>query len=302
MTQTLRARSMIGRATEYFRKLQPEICTALEKADGSARFVPTLWEHPFSGGGDSRVIQHGALFEKGGVNFSAVESPLNELLAGRLGVKPQRVHAAGISLILHPESPMIPTVHFNLRYLELEDGDGWFGGGIDLTPYYLFEDDVVHFHSTLKAACDRFDPHRYPDFKRRCDSYFQVKHRNEARGVGGIFFDYLRDDPDRTFDFVESVGASFLPSYLPLVERRKSAPWGAHEKEWQLHRRGRYVEFNLVYDRGTLFGLETGGRPESILLSLPPSASWDPAFRVEPGSREAKLVDVLRTPKDWVTL
>jgi coproporphyrinogen III oxidase len=234
------------------------------------------------------------------VNFSGVTSQLSSTLAARLGVEAQPIFATGISLVLHPHSPMIPIVHMNLRYLELAGGDGWFGGGADLTPCYLYEEDAVHFHQTLKGVCDRHDPTFYPVFKQWCDEYFFIKHRAEARGVGGIFFDYLREEKEKTWLFIQELGDAFTGAYLPIAGRRKQEPWGAHEKQWQLLRRGRYVEFNLVYDRGTLFGLETEGRTESILMSLPPEVQWRYNVQPEEGSREAALLAVLRQPRSWV--
>jgi coproporphyrinogen III oxidase len=288
------------RAERYFRELQSAICRGLEEADGGAAFGEDLWDHAGgSGGGATRVIAGGAVLEKGGVNFSSVRSMLSPALAGRMNVPPQEVFATGISLVLHPASPMIPTVHMNLRHLRLASGDAWFGGGADLTPWYLFEEDARHFHATLRAACDAHPCASYGEYKRWCDEYFTIKHRGETRGIGGVFFDYRRDDPEAFFAFVRELGDAFLPAYLPIVERRKAEPWGAPEKRWQLLRRGRYVEFNLVYDRGTLFGLETNGRTESILMSLPPDASWEYNHAPAAGSREADLLRALRQPRTW---
>ena len=284
----------------YFEQLQSHICSKLEAVDGKTKFKEENWSHREDGGGRTRVLEHGNVFEKAGVNYSAVMSALTETLAARMNVKPQNIFATGLSLVLHPFSPMVPAVHLNLRYLELANGDAWFGGGSDLTPYYLFEDDVRHFHSTLKTVCDRHDPSFYTHFKKWCDEYFFVKHRGETRGIGGIFFDYQRENSDAMFSFVQSVGQAFLDAYIPIVERRRAEPWGEKEKEWQLIRRGRYVEFNLVYDRGTLFGLETRGRTESILMSLPPEVKWVYGHMPASGSREAKLLEVLKNPRDWV--
>lgn len=292
--------SIKQQAQAYFRQLQDEICAALEKVDGKASFVEDRWVHGTGGDGRTRVLQNGGLFEKASVNYSAVTSELNEKLAERMQVQPQDVFATGISLVLHPHSPMVPTVHLNLRYLELANGDAWFGGGTDLTPYYLFDEDARHFHRTLKAICDKYQPTWYTYFKQWCDNYFYIKHRKEARGVGGIFFDYQREDLETIFCFVQELGFAFLQAYLPIVERRQNEPWGERENEWQLIRRGRYVEFNLVYDRGTLFGLETGGRIESILMSLPPEVKWVYDFQVEPHSREEELLKVVQKPREWV--
>lgn len=284
----------------FFEQLQADIRAALEKTDGVGTFSVDLWERPGGGGGTACVMQDGALFEKGGVNISEVYGQLPEALVHSMNVATPQFYATGISLVLHPWSPMIPTVHMNYRYFEQNDGTSWFGGGSDLTPSYPFTEDIVHFHRALKHACDAHDPDFYPRFKHWCDEYFFIRHRHESRGVGGIFFDYLKGDPARNFAFVRSAGGAFLESYLPIVERRRNTPWGDQERRWQLIRRGRYVEFNLVYDRGTLFGLETGGRAESVLMSMPPEARWEYAPQPEPGSREAELVAILSQPREWI--
>jgi coproporphyrinogen III oxidase len=289
------------RVRNFFRGMQDYICRELEALDGTACFHGDEWERPGGGGGLTRVVQDGTLFEKGGVNFSEVSGLLPERIAQAMGVEPREFFATGISLVLHPRSPMIPTVHANYRYFELERGDSWFGGGSDLTPYYPCEEDAVHFHRTLKAACDVHDLSYYPRFKQWCDEYFFLRHRKEARGFGGIFFDYLRGKPEHTFGFVRSAAEAFLPSYVPVVARRRSEQWGEQERRWQLIRRGRYVEFNLVYDRGTMFGLETEGRTESILMSLPPVACWEYDHKPVEGSREAALLAMLAHPRTWVT-
>ena len=289
-----------ARSSAFFQESQEKICSVLEKLDGRGSFVRDRWSHPQGGGGDTRVIENGGVFEKGGVNFSDVSGHLYDKLAERLGVASQPFQATGISLVLHPLSPMVPTVHFNLRYLELENGDRWFGGGMDLTPYYLNEKDVVHFHTSLKRVCDQHDLTFYPRFKKACDEYFYLKHRREARGAGGIFFDYLRDQPERSFNFVQEIGNTFLDAYIPILQNRMNDAWGEPERQWQLHRRGRYVEFNLIYDRGTLFGLETNGRTESILMSLPPMATWGSHAQPVPGSREAQLLEAITSPKNWI--
>jgi len=295
------------RARQLFGELQDSICGRLEALDGEGRFREDRWSYESGdGGGITRVIADGAVFEKGGVNLSAVEGPLSPKIAQRLEVQPQDFFATGISLVLHPASPRVPTVHMNLRYLEmlgeLRPGQrrAWFGGGADMTPYYLREEDAVHFHRSFRTALDRHDPAHYPRFKRWCDEYFHLPHRDEARGVGGIFFDYLDGNPDDVFAMVRDVGAAFLPAYVPVVERRVGEPWSDAQRRWQLVRRGRYVEFNLVHDRGTLFGLETGGRTESILMSLPPLVRWDYDARPAPGSEESRLLEVLRRPVDWL--
>jgi coproporphyrinogen III oxidase len=285
---------------KFFEELQATICRACASVDGRAGFTDDRWQHPESGGGITRVIQQGRTFEKGGVNVSTVGSTLSPALAERMKVPPQSFFASGISLVLHPLSPMIPTVHANFRYFELESGDSWFGGGCDLTPSYLFEEDARHFHAILKSVCDQHNPGYYARFKQWCDEYFFLKHRNETRGIGGIFFDYLRGEFDPLFAFVRDCGNSFLEAYLPIVERRRELVWTENERRWQLLRRGRYVEFNLIYDRGTLFGLETQGRTESILMSLPPTVRWEYAAEPAEGSREAHLMEILRNPRAWV--
>ena len=307
------------RARDFFAALQDEICAALEKMDGGARFREDLWTRDEGGGGRTRVMEGGAVFEKAGVNFSEVHGRFDEALAAKLPVgEGTKFFATGVSLVLHPLNPMVPTVHANFRYLE-RGLSGWFGGGTDLTPYYPYIEDAIHFHQTLKDACDKFDPWYYPRFKKWCDEYFFIKHRNEARGVGGIFFDYLtgkhadeplapdddRQDADpgieSVFEFVQGVGRSFLPAYLPIAERRRNEPYTDCEREFQLIRRGRYVEFNLIYDRGTHFGLQTGGRTESILMSLPPLVRWQYDYKSEPGSREAEALGFFH-PRDWLHL
>jgi coproporphyrinogen III oxidase len=282
-----------------FESLQDAICSALESLEQSARFREDIWKRSEGGGGKTRVLQEGAVFEKAGVNTSAVWGVLPERMAERMNVPPSEFYATGVSLVVHPANPMAPTVHMNLRYFEMKDGS-WFGGGTDLTPYYLFEDDARHFHRTLKNACDAHDPEYYPRFKKWCDEYFFIQHRNESRGIGGVFFDYLKGSNESLFKFVKEIGDAFLPAYIPIVERRLAAEFTDAQRSWQLLRRGRYVEFNLVYDRGTLFGLETRGRTESILMSLPPHASWKYDSRPDPGSAEARLLDVLKQPKDWI--
>jgi len=312
-------RPLKDRAREFFADVQDEICAALERLDGQGQFREDVWVRDEGGGGRTRVMEDGGLFEKAGVNFSEVHGRLDESFAAQMPVgEGTKFFATGISLVLHPSNPMVPTVHANFRYLERGSG-GWFGGGTDLTPYYPYIEDVTHFHSTLKEACDKFDPWYYPRFKKWCDEYFFIKHRNEARGVGGIFFDYLTgkhaDEPlevgderpsiDRgiefVFEFVQGVARAFLPAYLPIAERRRNEPHTEREREFQLIRRGRYVEFNLVYDRGTHFGLQTGGRTESILMSLPPLVRWQYDYQPEPGSREAEACEFF-LPRDWLKL
>ena len=296
-----RLSGLAPRVRAWFERLQSDIRASLEKADGGGLFSVDRWERAGGGGGISCVLQNGALFEKGGVNFSEVYGDLPDALIRSMNVAAARFYATGISLVLHPRSPMIPTVHMNYRYFEQEDGASWFGGGSDLTPYYPVTEDISHFHRVLKRACDAHDPGYYSKFKKWCDEYFFIRHRQESRGVGGIFFDYLKEDPEKVFAFVQTAGNAFLESYLPILERRRGDPWGERERHWQLLRRGRYVEFNLVYDRGTLFGLETGGRTESVLMSLPPEARWEYAIEPPAGSREAELVALLSRPREWVT-
>ena len=292
----------------YIETLQDQITTAIEGLDGQATFQEDLWQRAEGGGGRTRVIENGAVFEKGGVNISGVHGQLPESMQSYLKVEDAAFFACGLSLVLHPKNPMVPTVHANWRYFELYDqndniADQWFGGGLDLTPYYLFEEDIRHFHQTCKAACDRHDPQFYSDYKKRCDQYFWNTHRNEARGVGGLFFDYLKADQrpmDQWYAFVTDVADNFLLAYRPIVEKRKNHPYTIQHRNWQEIRRGRYVEFNLVHDKGTLFGLKTNGRIESILMSLPPKVQWQYDHTPVEGSPEAALVDCLQHPKDWV--
>lgn len=298
-----------ARARAFFANLQDTICAALEAADGAAGFREDLWQRDGGGGGRTRVMEGGALFEKAGVNFSEVFGHFEERFAAQMPVgSGTEFFATGVSLVLHPWNPFVPTVHANFRYLERGSG-GWFGGGADLTPAYPYREDVEHFHRTFKDACDAFDASCYPRFKKWCDDYFFIKHRDEMRGVGGIFFDYLTGDDERLpadkrtlesiFEFVQGVGQAFLPAYLPIVERRRQQAYGEGERDFQLLRRGRYVEFNLVYDRGTTFGLETRGRTESILMSLPALARWVYDYQPTPGSREAEALRYFQ-PQDWL--
>jgi len=265
----------------------------------SARFREDRWEHHSGGGGISRIIENGAVFEKGGVNVSSVQSRLPESIATASDAASDLFGVCGISLVIHPASPKVPTIHANLRYFESKSGDAWFGGGIDLTPYYPYPEDFRYFHEVLQNACDQVLPGSYNEFKSECDKYFTVAHRDEMRGIGGIFFDYLRGDPDKYFGLVQSVGDAFLNSYLPIVERRRNEPFTEQDKQFQLIRRGRYVEFNLVYDRGTLFGLKTGGRIESILMSLPPEVKFQYDWRPKPGSPHVQMMQFYQ-PQDWV--
>ncbi|EAQ41884.1 oxygen-dependent coproporphyrinogen oxidase [Polaribacter sp. MED152] len=293
----------------YIENLQDSITSKLEEVDGSAKFKEDLWDRKEGGGGRTRVIENGAVFEKGGVNISAVHGELPEVLRNQFKVKEGNFFACGLSLVLHPKNPFVPTVHANWRYFEMYNSTGdivtqWFGGGQDLTPYYLFDEDATHFHNVCKNACDKHHSEFYPKFKKTCDEYFWNTHRNEARGIGGLFFDYLKHTEQFTiedrYNFVTEIGDSFLDSYVPIVEKRKNSTYTQDHKDWQEVRRGRYVEFNLVHDRGTLFGLKTNGRIESILMSLPPVVQWKYNHHPEENSPEEKLLKVLANPKDWV--
>ncbi|MDC1080807.1 oxygen-dependent coproporphyrinogen oxidase [Flavobacteriaceae bacterium] len=294
---------------DYICNLQDKITDALELTDGKGTFKEDIWKRPEGGGGRTRVIENGAVFEKGGVNISGVHGDLPETMQTHLNVSQSSFYACGLSLVLHPKNPLAPTVHGNWRYFEMYDLEGntvdqWFGGGLDLTPYYLFEEDAVHFHQVCKDSCDRHDPNFYEGYKKKCDEYFWNSHRNEARGLGGLFFDYLKPMPQKNLDqwysFVTDVANSFLNAYLPVLNRRKNLPFTEDQKEWQEIRRGRYVEFNLVHDKGTLFGLKTNGRIESILMSLPPKVQWHYDYTPEKDSQESKLMEVLKKPRKWV--
>lgn len=305
------------RMEELIRQKQEEIVYALEQVDGT-RFRKDTWQRPHGGGGLSMVLQDGNVFEKAGVNISVVYGTLTKASIEKMRANHSNIaqdvdelpfYALGLSLVLHPHNPMAPTVHFNCRYFETMKADGtpqawWFGGGSDLTPSYLYDEDAVHFHKTLKEACDKHNKDYYPRFKKWCDEYFYNTHRGERRGIGGIFYDDLDDkdtDNENAFAFTKDVVSSFLPSYMPILEKRKDLPYTQKEKDWQQIRRGRYVEFNLVHDRGTAFGLTTpGSRTESILISLPRTASWRYMHEPEPNTRESRLLEVLRNPKDWV--
>ncbi|MFT3929086.1 MAG: oxygen-dependent coproporphyrinogen oxidase [Spongiibacteraceae bacterium] len=293
----------------YLRDLQDRICDAIAAVDGGASFREESWERPGGGGGRSRVLAEGAVFEKAGVGFSHVHG--TQMPPSATAHRPELVgakwQALGVSLVIHPRNPYVPTSHANVRFFVAEPNDAppqwWFGGGYDLTPYYAFETDCVHWHQTAKSACDPFGADVYPRYKRWCDDYFFLKHRNEPRGIGGLFFDDLNEGGfERCFAFQRAVGDSYIDAYLPIVERRKDTPYGERERQFQLMRRGRYAEFNLVYDRGTVFGLQTGGRTESILMSLPPLVRWEYNWQPEPGSAEAELTEKFLVPRDWVAL
>jgi len=291
----------------YLLDLQDRICKALSEEDGSKQFHEDSWTRDEGGGGRSRVIEGGAVFEKAGINFSDVRGA--QLPASATAARPQLAGASframGVSLVCHPENPHVPTTHMNVRffYAEPKDGDPiwWFGGGFDLTPYYGQRDDAIHWHHTAREACAPFGEELYPKFKATCDQYFHLPHRNEPRGIGGIFFDdYNEGGFENAFAMMQSVGDHFVPAYQPIVAKRKATPYTDRERQFQLYRRGRYVEFNLVYDRGTLFGLQSKGRTESILMSLPPLVRWDYDRQPEPGSPEAELYEIFLQPKDWV--
>jgi coproporphyrinogen III oxidase len=287
----------------YFQELQNRICAALTQFDGQGSFCEDAWTRPGGGGGRTRVLTGGGVFEKAGVNFSEVFGDMPDALAGQLpgDDEGREFTATGLSLVLHPHNPLVPAVHANFRYLT-RGKKWWFGGGADLTPYYPFREDIIHFHKTWKAVCQRHGPPvDYRRFKKWCDEYFYLPHRAEPRGVGGIFFDYLDGNFPALFAFVRDAGDEFLNAYLPIARRRKDEPYTPQQRAWQEFRRGRYVEFNLIYDRGTLFGLKTGGRTESILMSLPPVARWHYDYQAAPGTSEAELIEALQ-PRDWADL
>jgi coproporphyrinogen III oxidase len=294
----------------YLKTLQDTICAAIEIADGQQTFLQDDWQREGSGGGGgrTRVLTDGAVFEQAGVNFSEVSG--DDLPASATASRPELAgrsfKAMGVSLVIHPHNPYVPTSHANVRFFIAEkEGEApiwWFGGGYDLTPYYGFKEDVIEWHQTAKSACDPFGDEVYPRYKKWCDEYFYLKHRDETRGVGGLFFDDLNEGGfDQCFKFLQAVGDSYIKAYLPIVNRRKDTAFGEQQRDFQLYRRGRYVEFNLVYDRGTLFGLQSGGRTESILMSLPPLVKWSYNWEPEPGSKEAELYEVFLKPQDWLS-
>jgi coproporphyrinogen III oxidase len=316
------------RVSQFMKQLQDEITQTLTKLDGVGKFLEDSWERPEGGGGRSRVLRDGAIFEQGGVNFSEVwGSHLPpSILTQRPEAEGHGFYATGTSMVLHPKNPYVPTVHLNYRYFEAGPV-WWFGGGLDLTPYYPFAEDATHLHKTLKQACDRHHSDYYSVFKQWCDEYFYLKHRDETRGVGGLFFDYqdgqgglyrgpnpngeaaIHSDKvgepaprswEDLFAFVQDCGRAFLPAYVPIVERRHEIEYGDRQRNFQLYRRGRYVEFNLVYDRGTIFGLQTNGRTESILMSLPPLVRWEYGYQPEPNTPEAELYETFLKPQDWI--
>lgn len=292
---------------DYLLELQGRICAELESADGRARFLQDTWERPGGGGGCTRIAGQGNFIEKGGVNFSHITG--DRLPPSATARRPELAGAnfevMGVSLVIHPINPFVPTSHMNVRFFTAPNAAGgpvwWFGGGFDLTPCYGFDEDATHWHRTARAACEPFGADVYARYKKWCDDYFFIRHRSETRGIGGLFFDDLSEGGfESCFSFMRSVGDHFLPAYLPIVERRRNTEFGERQREFQAYRRGRYVEFNLVYDRGTLFGLQSGGRTESILMSLPPLAAWRYDWKPEPGSEEQRLYDRYLRPRDWV--
>ncbi len=287
----------------WFMGLQDRICAALETADGKAKFREDLWTREKGGGGRTRVISHGTVFEKGGVNYSSVYGPTPDAILKALQLPPGEFYATGVSIVIHPQNPLVPIIHMNVRYFEMSNGAWWFGGGIDLTPHYIVEADARLFHDALKQTCEKHTQGFYPEFKKWADDYFFIPHRKETRGIGGIFFDRLdskRGSQEMLFQFVKDVGETFAPIYTSLVSKNKDLPFTEKQKQWQLLRRGRYVEFNLVYDKGTRFGLDTDGRTESILMSLPEMASWVYNHQAAPGSAEEKTLSLLKKGIDWV--
>ena len=304
----MRHNTQVTAVRAYLLDLQDRLTRALAAEEGGAGFREDAWERPGGGGGRSRVLQGGALFEQGGINFSHVQGPSLPATATmrRPELAGRAFEAMGVSLVMHPRNPYVPTSHANVRFFVAEKADAdpvwWFGGGFDLTPYYGFEEDAVHWHRVARAACHPFGADVYPRLKRQCDDYFFLRHRNEPRGIGGLFFDDLDEGGfARCLAFTQSVGDHYLPAYLPIVQRRKGLTWGERERDFQKYRRGRYVEFNLVYDRGTLFGLQSGGRTESILMSLPPEVSWRYDWHPDPGSPEAELYQRFLVPRDWLS-
>ncbi|MFT2007591.1 oxygen-dependent coproporphyrinogen oxidase [Pontibacter sp. 13R65] len=290
----------------FFRQFQNDLCHDLETCDGGATFAADVWQHAEGGGGISRVIQQGNVLEKGGVNFSAVQGQLSPAFLKMLEMPDPAFFATGVSVVLHPHSPMVPITHMNVRYFEAGNGKAWFGGGIDLTPIYLDLKQAKEFHKAMKAVCDKHHPSYYPEFKKWADDYFYNDHRKETRGVGGIFFDRLMATDEITieqrFAFVQDMARAFAPFYTNIINQNRNLPYNKQQKHWQLIRRGRYVEFNLVYDRGTKFGLATGGRIESILMSLPKYASWEYNHQPEPGSPEAETQKYLKKDIDWINV
>ena len=289
---------------DQLRALQDTITHTIENTDGSAKFQEDRWTRDEGGGGRSRVLVNGKIIEKGGVNFSAVHGPLPEKIKTKLNVKGDEFFATGVSLIMHPVNPHVPVIHMNVRYFELNDGTYWFGGGIDLTPIYIDKKEAADFHQALKVICDKYNSDFYPKFKTWADDYFYLSHRNETRGVGGIFFDHLNESTglskDELFNFVLETGLLFAPLYSEIMKKKADTPYSEKEKDWQLHRRGRYVEFNLLQDKGTRFGIDTNGRTESILVSMPPEVKWTYQYEIEDGSAESNTINQLKKGIDWL--
>ena len=305
MLQILNLMMFKEEVAERYKQIQDEICKGLERADGSGKFEEELWERNGGGGGRTRIMQNGNLIEKGGVNFSAVHGILPEAVKKAFNVTEDEFFATGVSIVIHPNHPLVPIIHMNIRYFELNEETRWFGGGIDLTPHYVFENDARFFHHKLKQACDEFDAGFYPKFKENADNYFFIKHREETRGIGGIFYDRLKPENtnlswEQILDFSANIGETFLPIYTELIDRNRDKAFTQEQKNWQFHRRSRYVEFNLVYDSGTKFGLETNGRIESILMSLPPQANWGYNVQPEIGSPEHNTQQLLKKGINWV--
>jgi coproporphyrinogen III oxidase len=294
------------RVAESYKQIQDQICKGLENADGLGKFEEEMWEREGGGGGRTRIMQGGRVIDRGGVNFSAVHGKLPEQIKRSFGVEEDDFFATGVSIVIHPVNPWVPIIHMNIRYFELNEEVRWFGGGIDVTPHYIIEEDARFFHSYLKDVCDQSSSQFYPDFKSWADQYFYINHRKETRGIGGIFYDRLNPEKtgltfDKILEFSENVGNSFLPVYTELIKRNQDKPFTDNHKAWQAVRRGRYVEFNLVYDAGTKFGLETNGRIESILMSLPPQANWLYNYKPEQGSEEEKTLGLLKQGIDWIS-
>ncbi|WP_445375163.1 oxygen-dependent coproporphyrinogen oxidase [Photorhabdus tasmaniensis] len=297
----------VNKIKSFFLSLQNEICQQLEQADGKGKFIEQCWQREDGGGGRSRIMKEGAIFEQAGANFSHISGTMlpSSATAHRPELAGRNYQAMGVSLVIHPSNPYIPTSHANVRFFIAEkEGEApvwWFGGGFDLTPYYGFEEDAIHWHTTARNICQPYGETLYPKYKKWCDDYFYIKHRNEARGIGGLFFDDLNTpDFEHCFHFTQDIGKGFLSAYLPIVEKRKNILWSERERQFQLYRRGRYVEFNLVWDRGTLFGLQSGGRTESILMSMPPLVRWEYDYHPEPGSAEAALYIDFLPVKNWI--
>lgn len=290
----------------WFKSLQDSICESLEASDGGGKFQEDKWDRPEGGGGRTRILQNGDVIEKGGVNFSAVHGPTPDKILKALGLEQADFYATGVSIVMHPKSPMVPIIHMNVRYFEMSNGVRWFGGGIDLTPHYVIDEDAKWFHSLLKKACDNHDSEFYDTFKKWADDYFYIKHRKETRGVGGIFFDRLMENDqfsiNNRWEFVKEIGSQFAPIYTQLIKDNRDKTFDDNQKQWQYMRRGRYVEFNLVLDKGTKFGLDTDGRTESILMSLPPQANWEYMHEVKPHSPEAHTLSKLKKGIDWLSV